>query len=189
MWPFRTAPIRTLTSRRAWNGVGLTTPGSSTTTTAAVRRAASAAFPIQAIMEPRGTPARPFAPAMGPTLVTRLSCTTRAWAYGLPATWRPAAVARVLASGVHRMASPGPLARARTTAPMMIARVCGWITTQPVPSTGECTSLTTTSVWGAAHCTSRTLITAPLGRRCNSMLPSSAIFRSPVTCKAVAVFT
>ena len=140
----RTAPIPMLTSRRAWNGVAPTTPGSSTTTTAALRPVASAAFLIQPIMEPPGTPPWPFALATARTSATQSWCTTRAWACGSPATWRPAAAARALACGLHRMASLGPPVRARTTAPATTASRCGWMTTPPALTTGECTSPTTT---------------------------------------------
>jgi hypothetical protein len=190
MSSFRTAPILMLPSRRACHGADPTTPGSSTTMTAAPQVLASAASLIQPITEPPGTPAWPFAPATALTWGIRSWCTTRAWACGLPATWRPAAVAKALACGLRRMASVGPPVRAPSTSPQTMAtvRACGWTTTPPALSTGECTSPTTTLAPGA-HSTSLIPTMAPLGRRYNSTPALSATSRSPATCKAVAVFT
>ena len=55
------------------------------------------------------------------------------------------AAARASACGPRLTASPGPPARARTTAAKTTARACGWITTRPAHSTDECTSPATIS--------------------------------------------
>ena len=93
----------------------------------------------------------PYAPAMAPTLATRLLSTTDRPALSLQWTSPRAAADRASALGTPlTAASPGPLALARTTAALTTESPPGWITTRVLPTTGEYTFPGTISLPPAA---------------------------------------